>query len=173
MFARRLRKESGYSLVEVMASIVLLSIAIIPMVGMFDMGLNQASMGSNYDKARALANLKLEQARSLPFDTVRDNFPEVAPDTTLYDDGPGYYQSGWKDPADTEMAPASADYTNFEYMIEKQYMAQPPTDSDADPADPSGEDFVTSPTPTDLIRMTVTVRWADGTTYTTPGLVTR
>ena len=32
-------EESGYSLVEVMASIVLLSIAIIPMVAMFDVGL--------------------------------------------------------------------------------------------------------------------------------------
>ena len=75
MFRKRLKNEAGYSLVEVMVSIIILAIAILPMVGMFDMGLNSATAGSQYDKARALANLKLEEAKSLPFATVRDNFP--------------------------------------------------------------------------------------------------
>ena len=35
----RFKSESGYSLVEVMVSIMILAIAIIPMVGMFDLGL--------------------------------------------------------------------------------------------------------------------------------------
>ena len=61
-----------------MVSIIILAIAILPMVGMFDMGLNSATKGSNYDKARALANLKLEQAKSLPYETVRTNFPSEA-----------------------------------------------------------------------------------------------
>ncbi|CAA9397123.1 MAG: hypothetical protein AVDCRST_MAG93-10029, partial [uncultured Chloroflexia bacterium] len=132
-----------------------------------------ATEGSNYDKARALANLKLEQAKSLPFDTARDNFPEVAPTATAYN-GSGYYQSAWKDPALTETAPASTDFANFDYMIEKQYMARPSTD----PANPS-EAFNTCSfdgtcaTPSNLIRVTVSVRWPDGTTYTTFGLVTR
>ena len=39
MLTERIRGESGYSLVEVMASIIILSLAILPMVGMFDMGL--------------------------------------------------------------------------------------------------------------------------------------
>jgi prepilin-type N-terminal cleavage/methylation domain-containing protein len=171
MLAKRFHEQSGYSLVEVMASIVILAIAIIPMVGMFDMGLQSATRGSNYDKARALANLKLEQAKSLSFDTVRNNFPEVAPTTTSYN-ASGYYQSDWKDPALTETEPASTDYANFGYRIDKQYMEQPPTDSDADPAAPS-EDFVPSSIATDLIRITVTVRWPNGTTYTTLGLVSR
>ncbi len=59
MLTERTRGESGYSLVEVMASIIILTLAIIPMVGMFDMGLQSATRGSNYDKSRALANLKL------------------------------------------------------------------------------------------------------------------
>ena len=50
-----------------MVSIIILAIAILPMVGMFDMGLNGVTASSNYDKARTLANLKLEQAKSLPF----------------------------------------------------------------------------------------------------------
>jgi prepilin-type N-terminal cleavage/methylation domain-containing protein len=166
MPAKRLTEESGYSLVEVMASIMIFAIAIIPMVGMFDMGLNSATKGSNYDKARALANQKLEQAKSLPFATVRDNFPETAPTTTTYD-GLGYYQSAWK----TE---PGSDFANFDYQIEKQYIDQPPTDSGdpPDPADPT-EYFEESPTATNLIRVTVTVRWPDGNTYTTYGLVTQ
>ena len=70
MFRRLLTTESGYSLVEVMVSMIILTIAILPMAGMFDMGLNSATRGSNYDKARALANLKMEEAKSLPFDST-------------------------------------------------------------------------------------------------------
>jgi prepilin-type N-terminal cleavage/methylation domain-containing protein len=54
LFRKRLKNEAGYSLVEVMASIIILAVAILPMVGMFDMGLTSATRGSNYDKARAL-----------------------------------------------------------------------------------------------------------------------
>ena len=120
MPAKRLKEESGYSLVEVMASIIILAIAILPMVGMFDMGLNAATVGSNYDKARALANLKMEEAKSLPFATVKDDFPVTGstPNATT-----GYYDSGFI----PESGPASADFTNFEYRVEKQYMKQPET----------------------------------------------
>ena len=170
MLRKRLSEEFGYSLVEVMASIIILSLAILPMVGMFDMGLKSATAGSNYDKSRALANLKLEEAKSRPFGTVRENFPEVAPTTTTYD-GSGNYQSAWKDVT----GPATADFTNFDYMVEKQYMAQPPTDSQGDPVDASGEEeFEPSPgdEPTGMMRITVTVQWGDGNEYTTVGLVT-
>jgi prepilin-type N-terminal cleavage/methylation domain-containing protein len=163
LIRRLLNDERGYSLMEVVASIVILAIAILPMVSMFDVGLKSATQGSDYDKARALANLKLEQAKSLPFATVRDYFPEGigAPGTPTTYNGSGTYQSGTK----TEPG-----FANFSYSIQKQYMAQPPTDSAADPADPE-EDFVTSTTATSLIRVTVTVQWGDGNTYTTFGLV--
>src|SRR5215217_1025902 len=77
MSVKRLREESGYSLVEVMVAIVLLAIAILPMFAMFDTGLKSANRGSNYDKARALANKQLEQARSLSYGTVRTSFPNA------------------------------------------------------------------------------------------------
>src|SRR5918996_4894234 len=101
MPVKRLRKDSGYSLVEVMASIIILTLAILPMVGMFDMGLQTATRGSNYDKSRALANLKLEEAKSLTFASLQNNFPVAnsTPDSTS-----GYYDSGF--------IPASADFTN-------------------------------------------------------------
>ncbi len=67
MIRRVLRDESGYSLVEVIVSIMLLSIAIIPMVGMFDAGLRAAMTGSNYDRARTLANSSMENIKALPY----------------------------------------------------------------------------------------------------------
>jgi prepilin-type N-terminal cleavage/methylation domain-containing protein len=172
MFVKRCSEESGYSLVEVMASIIILAIAILPMAGMFDMGLRTATTGSNYDKARTLANLKLEEAKSLPFDTVKDNFPVngSTPDTTT-----GDYQSAWL----PESGPASVDFTGFDYMVEKQVMAKPSTDP-AGSSEPFGTCATagTCATETNLIRITVTVRFpndsgAASPKYATLGLVTR
>jgi Prokaryotic N-terminal methylation motif len=171
LLTERIRGESGFSLVEVMVSIVIMTLAILPMMAMFDMGLHSATTGSNYDKGRMLANLKLEQAKNLPLDTLRDNFPEPAvcgapdPDT-------GYCQSGWQ----TE---PGADFANFQYRIEKQYMAQPSLDPEGEDEDfypcPPGPPDADTPCepPTDLIKVTVTVRWPNGNEYTTLGLVAR
>jgi prepilin-type N-terminal cleavage/methylation domain-containing protein len=79
------KSESGYSLVEVLAAIMILSLAILPMVGMFDAGLRAAMLGSNYDKARALANEKLEEVRALPYERVggaADSVVELYPPAT-------------------------------------------------------------------------------------------
>ena len=67
MIPKILKDEAGYTLVEVMVSILLLTIAIIPMVGMFDMGLKTARTGSHYDSARALAYTNLEKVRAMPY----------------------------------------------------------------------------------------------------------
>jgi hypothetical protein len=160
LLRKRLKEESGYSLIEVLASMVLLTLAIIPMLGMFDTGLRGITASSNYEKVRALANLKMEEAKSLPFDSadnaiqdVKDNFPEPAGGTlSNYNDGPGLDRS---DPKTQSGFPNS-----MTYVIEKQYM-QPPTASG---------NWNTSGTPTGLIRVTVTVNW-DGNTYQTYGLV--
>ena len=50
-----------------MVAIMILAIAIIPMVGMFDAGLRGSVEGSNYDKARMLAIERLEKVRALPY----------------------------------------------------------------------------------------------------------
>jgi prepilin-type N-terminal cleavage/methylation domain-containing protein len=68
-------KESGYSLVEVLAAIVILTVAIIPMVGMFDAALRAVSTSGDYGVARACAGQKLEQVRSLPYETVSGGLP--------------------------------------------------------------------------------------------------
>src|SRR5215216_2636165 len=126
MHRKLLKRESGYTLVEVMVSIIVLTIAILPMAGMFDMGMTSATAGSNYDKARTLANLKLEEAKSLPFDStdaavrdLQDNFPELAGTTTNYGALSGKYVSpNWKPVTGT----AAADFTGIKYKVEKQYM---------------------------------------------------
>ena len=154
---KRLREESGYSLIEVLVSIVIMTLAILPMIAMFDMGFRSATTGSNYDKARTLANLKLEQAKTLPFADVESNFP-VAGNTT-----PSV--SAW-------LTEPGADFTNLRYRVEKDYMQEwEATNEDA------SRPFQTSDTPTGLIRVTVTAGWEgvdDGTpdkTFTTSGLV--
>jgi len=81
-----LGSESGYSLVEVMVAIMILAIAVIPMVGMFDAALRAAVAGSDYDEARSLANAKLEEVRALPYqrpggaaDSVVELYPPATP----------------------------------------------------------------------------------------------
>ena len=73
----RARDESGYSLMEVIVAILLLSLAIIPMVGMFDAGLRAAVLGSNHDQARALANSRLEETKALPYEILVDRYRPV------------------------------------------------------------------------------------------------
>lgn len=63
----QIKDQAGYSLVEVMVAILILAIAIIPMVSMFDAGLRAAVTGSNYDRARAIAGEELEEIKALPF----------------------------------------------------------------------------------------------------------
>ena len=176
MFCRFLKRESGYSLIEVMASIIILTIAILPMASMFDFGLRSATAGGSYEKVRALANLELEQAKSLPFATVRDNFPGTG--TTTYS-GSGYYDSGWN-PVNTlppyDTPPLNTEYSGFDYRVEKQYMRQPsqtPGSSvDFAPCDSASIDPTIACNPgTNLIRITVTVRWNNGNTFATYGLV--
>ena len=89
MFRKRLKNEAGYSLIEVMVSIIILAIGILPLIAMLDMGLHSATEGSNYEKARALANLKMEEAKSRTFAEVEGNFPQAGstpPYTTVIRD---------------------------------------------------------------------------------------
>jgi hypothetical protein len=154
---KHLKEESGYSLVEFMVAIIIMALAILPMVGMFDMGLHSATVGSTYDKARMLANLKLEEAKNLPYTTVRDNFPEPVGTTTPYNASgcaDGSADGCGVDPPPGKTEPG-ADFTGLEYSVEKQHMAIFPTVSDG------SEEFVPSPTNTGLTRVKVTVQWTD------------
>lgn len=59
--------ESGHSLVEVTVALAVLTLAVLPIVGMLETGLGAAAEGGRHDAARALANAKIEEARALPY----------------------------------------------------------------------------------------------------------
>ena len=72
MSTSRRADETGSSLVEVSVAMVVLTLAIIPMVGMLEAGLRAATTSGEYDAARALANEKLEEVRALPYSRPGD-----------------------------------------------------------------------------------------------------
>ena len=119
--------ESGYSLVEVMVAIVVLTIAILPMVGMFEAALRAATTSGDYDRARACANQRLEQARSLPYEAVKAG------------------------PTEGVCEPSG-----FGYAVGTQFVDQGLRDV--------GEDR-------GLMKVTVTVEWDDGNSYSVTGVV--
>lgn len=170
MLARLLKSETGYSLVEVMASIMILTVAIIPMVGMFDMGINTAVRGGQYDTARAFATKKLEQAKSLPYDSadssvtdVKDNFPRTAPTTNPTD--------GSTTTSITSSTEAGVP-SGFSYTVTKRYKCV--SASAASCTAPTGATSVLANSSTNrgIIEVTVTVSW-DGKSYTKTGVVGR
>ena len=150
------KSEAGYSLVEVMVSILILAIAIIPMVSMFDAGLTAAVTGSNYDKGRTLAKKQLEMAQSLPYGTVKTNFPN-APCT--FDDTGLCVSADRTDP--------DGSFSNFRYTIRKQYVA----------LNVAGTEIVSSDRDRGIMRLTVTVGWGGAsfneTQYTTDSVKAR
>lgn len=153
MLTERIKDESGYSLVEVMVSIMLLAIAIIPMVTMFDAGLKAANRSGHYDKARAFASEQLERIKAMSYADVRSNFPVVSstPDRTG-----NYTSSAQTVPADVGLPAGST------YRVAKQYVY---VDSDASPSS-----LTDSTTDRRMIRVTVTVNWS-GNSYSASGVV--
>lgn len=142
----RVKNESGYSLVEVMVAIIILAIAIIPMVSMFDAALHAAVLGGNYDKARAIANEELEEIRALPFrisggsvDSVVEFYP---PGTTT--NCTGLIETG------------------FTCQVETTYVR---LDSLSVVADPSART---------MLEVKVTVTWGGGSkSYLASGLISK
>jgi hypothetical protein len=128
LLTSRATNESGYSLAEVLAAIVILTVAIIPMVGMFDAALRAVTASGDYDAARACAGRKLEQIRSLPYESVG-----ALPDGTCEPSG-------------------------LEYEVDEEFV-------DAGLKNVEGD--------LGLTKVTVTVRWDDGDSYSATGVISR
>lgn len=164
----RLKSEGGYTLVEVMVAIMILLIAIIPMVSMFDTGLNAATRASNYDKARALAKKQLETSQSLPYASVRTSFPN-APCTF---DTNGLCAVGNLEVPDAEDPPTAeapdGEFGHLRYAIEKQFVKPNPADD---------SEFVNAADDTGMMKITVEVGWGgadfDDVTYTATDIKVR
>lgn len=138
MLTNRLKSETGYSLVEVMASIMILTIAILPMVAMFDTGLQASSTAGNYDRSRALAKKHLEAAQSLPYGTVKTGFPNAP----CVFDGSGLCEAADRQDLDAE-------FSTFRYTIRKQYVQ----------LNGGGTAFVAANEDRGFMRFTVIVGW--------------
>ncbi len=144
---KRLKDETGYSLVEVMVAIMLLAIAIIPMVSMFDAGLRAAVLGGNFDQARAIAGEELEEVRALPF---------------RIDGGPADSVVEIYPPGAGSVACTAPIATGFGCQVQTTYVR---VDSSSVVADPAARG---------MMEVEVTVTWdGGGKSYTTTGLITR
>lgn len=163
MLAERLKSESGYSLVEVMATILILSIAIIPMVGMFDAGLRSATLGSNYDKARALAKKQMESVQTLSYDAVKNTYP--GPSCT-----PVAFSGSGESNTTGCTVPAAEDpkgvFSGFTYEVRKQFLT--PSVGGA-----GVQSLTTSSTDRSMMRVMITVRWGTNNSYTTSSIKVR
>src|SRR5215204_6516329 len=140
---KHLSEESGYSLIEVIASIIIMGIAILPMIAMFDTGLNSATTGSNYDKARMLANANLEKVQSLSYASARTTYKPLNADP----------EPGGPVPGDQSRQPA-----------EHQDIFSPPLGNcevTTTYVDLENGDYVPDPSATIQMRVVVTVEWDD------------
>ena len=143
--ADRLRGESGYSLVEVMVAIMLLGLAIIPMVGMFDAGLRAAVLGSNYDQARALAGEELAEIQALPYknsDAAPNSVVEIYP------------------PSGTNSCTGTVPSRLDDCQVETTYVRL------------GSSGIVADPDARTMMRVEVTVTW-EANSYSTTGLVSK
>jgi hypothetical protein len=73
------------------------------MVGMFDAALRATGASGAYDEARACAGQRLEQARSLPYETVSGGLPDGTCEPS------GLHYSIDMRPVDTDLGDGSGD----------------------------------------------------------------
>jgi prepilin-type N-terminal cleavage/methylation domain-containing protein len=145
LFCKLLRSESGYSLVEVIVAMMILTVAILPMMSMFDAGLRASNLGSNYDKARALANEKLEEIKALSFRDP-DN-PAGAPANSILEKYKPVNEPSTASGGLGPGSPVTGTSGIFSYTVTTRYVQQ---DFNTIPATPIRTSFV---------KVTVQVSW--------------
>jgi prepilin-type N-terminal cleavage/methylation domain-containing protein len=144
LLTERLKNESGYSMVEVLVAIMILAVAIIPMVGMFDAGLRASMVGSNYDQARMLANERLEKVRALPYNKTS---PAGVNDSAVEIYHPG--------------SPVTGSSGAFSYTVTTTYWKE----NGGSVVQDSSDNTIVKP----MMQVVVLVSWAGGNSYKTTG----
>lgn len=144
------RDEGGYSLVEVMVAMLILAIAILPMVSMFDAGLRAAVLGGNYDIGRTLATTELDGVRALSYQTPPD--PPADSVREIYP------------PPDSPHPCRATVPSGFTCQVSTEFVSMGP---------PGSPDIVQDPTARTMMSVQVTVTWTGGGRYTTTGLVAK
>ncbi len=133
-------------------AIMLLSIAIIPMVSMFDAGLRAAVLGGNYDKGRALANERLEEIKALPYSS-----PDPEPASNTVNSVEEIYRPlNAVSPTGSVITGAEGIFT---YEVRTNY------------ASLSNTGIAPDPNSKTLMQVDVTVKWSGNKSYTATGIV--
>lgn len=65
-----INSQKGFSLLEVLLSLLILSIILVPVIGLINTTQLFTSQSNNYNKALYLAGGKLEELKSYPFDML-------------------------------------------------------------------------------------------------------
>lgn len=125
-------------------ALLILTVAILPMVSMFDAGLKSATRSSNYDVARSFANLQLEKVKALSYSDAQTKFPVVHPEPN-----PAYNSGDIPLPADVKLPNGSYEVT--ERCIDRE--------------------FNNSACGSGMMKVTVTVNWGENNSYSTTGVV--
>lgn len=73
--------DNGYSLLEVMVAIVVLTVAILPMADMFDAAIRATGTGGDYDTARSGVTTALEEARALDYEEAVSLYGPGSPES--------------------------------------------------------------------------------------------
>lgn len=151
---KALRDEAGYSLVEVIVAILILSVAIIPMVGMFDAGLRAAVLGGNYDRGRAIASEELAEIQALPFS--RPSTPAADSVVEIYSPNGDLSGTGVNCTAPVDLA--------FDCKVKATYVRY----------DVPTSKYIGDPAAKTMIQATITVKWDNNAkSYSTTGLVSK
>ncbi|MCH7760579.1 prepilin-type N-terminal cleavage/methylation domain-containing protein [candidate division TA06 bacterium] len=83
-------KESGFSLLELLITVVILSIGLMALSGIFPMGSRSRLKAENMTRAMELAEQKMEKLRVMGYEEIR----EYPPETSIYDTV-GNYTRWW------------------------------------------------------------------------------
>lgn len=118
-------EETGSSIVEVTVAMVVLTLAIVPMVGMLEAGFRAATSSGEYDAARALAGSELEEARALPYnrpggaaDSAVERYAPPGPPVTTEDGFTVSVQTSFVDGELSRAVGSSTGQMRIEVLVE-------------------------------------------------------
>jgi len=102
-------KSKGFTLIEVLVSLVILSISLLALAGLMTTTTKNNSVGGRLTEAATLAQDKLEELRAIPWDNIPLNQSSDAPESR-----PGVqYQRTWV----VRLNPTNADIKEIEITI--------------------------------------------------------
>ncbi|MBN1872500.1 MAG: prepilin-type N-terminal cleavage/methylation domain-containing protein [Candidatus Omnitrophica bacterium] len=79
------KKDAGFTLLEVLIAIIVLTVGAIAVIGAFSEGLFASRTSENMESALHIAQAKLEEIKDTAFDSLADSGPTADPDFPEFD----------------------------------------------------------------------------------------